>query len=240
GRNFDWSQNSVNGIYINDNSAQQTGFFYDFTTYISTYTTSVVYDHAAAITGYDYFTYDGTEVKDIAGRAWLTTLCNQPNKELSLSVNEFNDIYIHLTMSHELGHGFGMSHDDVSRSPDCPINNFIMSPGISSSDFIPSCLAPIDEGFFEEFCKGFVGALYSIDDLCKRAYGENSVRCNINQPGEANLQAGYVNDCVRDQASGYWPFYCTRPGDDAYCYATYEIIPSGSKCVLDGMLDPNN
>lgn len=60
------------------------------------------------------------------------------------------------------------------------------------------------------------------------------------QQTENDLQAGYVEQCVRDDDYTKYPFRCSVPGSTSSYYFSAEAFP-GTNCIApDGSRDPNN
>ncbi|XP_052259753.1 uncharacterized protein LOC127864094 [Dreissena polymorpha] len=91
-----------------------------------------------------------------------------------------------------------------------------------------------------DFCKGLSGKILTFDEQCQLFFGATSSRCTLpnvqDSVTEAHLAKGYVVDCYKNAFQQ--PFYCTVP-NSAQCDPIPDVS-MGTKCVIDGVRNPNN
>ncbi|KAH3712234.1 mucin-5AC-like [Dreissena polymorpha] len=118
GNDFAFSKNNVDMT-----GRLAGGALDDFGAFVRSFVSTVPYDHATFVTGYDLVLGDA----DLLGYSYADTMCKQSSfsSGYHTSVIEFTST-ISRTWAHELGHGLGMLHDqDVG----CGDQTYIMSAG---------------------------------------------------------------------------------------------------------------
>ncbi|XP_052249752.1 probable serine/threonine-protein kinase ifkA [Dreissena polymorpha] len=118
GNDFAFSKNNVDMT-----GRLAAGALDDFGAFVRSFVSTVPYDHATFVTGYDLVLGDA----DLLGYSYADTMCKQSSfsSGYHTSVIEFTST-ISRTWAHELGHGLGMLHDqDVG----CGDQTYIMSAG---------------------------------------------------------------------------------------------------------------
>nr|XP_046242725.1 A disintegrin and metalloproteinase with thrombospondin motifs 13 isoform X2 [Scatophagus argus] len=179
------------------------------------------------ITRYDLVLPDGN--KQVRGVAQLGGACSS---EWSCVITEDTGFDLGITITHEIGHSFGMNHDGVGNT--CSRSGFMMASdgGYNSVDLTWSpCSRQQLLSFFSEGKAECVkdlpalggslqdwkpGLYYGVDDQCRIAFGSAARACSFRNP---DLPACRALSCH------------VNPDDDSSCKRLLVPLLDGTECA---------
>eukprot|EP01083_Nonionella_stella_P084365 233518_1 len=172
-----------------------------------------------------HLNFDGFTI----GLAFVGTMCRDPSRTVGVNMVTFTDAYDASIVAHELGHNFGMRHDDDTNG--CPSTGFIMA---SSGN--PNLLPPTQFSSCSRLVmNSYLDSVFStcLNDQPSAVVGNSICGNGIREAGE-QCDCG-SNDCseLDDCCDGRFCILkiearCST--SDACCSATCNFLPTGTLC----------